>query len=656
MKYLFEILSFILLLHMLLFAQPWQQNDAIFNPSGVPSLMFSHPRFTDLDEDGDFDMILGNMSDKPLYLENIGTESTPKFQVGSGDIFSLVSSLDAEAGVMADINGDGKTDFITGGYTGLHLYKNAGIPEFPIFVKEEGYFSGIHAGSYPVPDLGDVDDDGDLDLVLGFSEDGSVKIYFNTGTDSVAQFSDNNTLFIGDVGLYAYPVFCDIDTDGDLDLLIGRDGHGFAFYRNNGNAANGTWYPDAIPFNGIGSDTYFNSPGVADLNGDGKLDLVYGSGSGPLNYFQNTGTAQTPVWTRNTTLFGGTLDVGGASNPVFYDYDFDGDQDLFSGSNLGDIKYYENTGTAHSPAWKEKSSSFSGLKHSIYASVAIGDVNQDSLPDAIVGDLSGHLYFHKNTGSGFIFQSDVLSHISLGGWSVPRLVDMDDDADLDLVAGNEDGNLFYFENQGTPDNPDWVEIVDYFKGIDVGSNCVPSVSDFTGNGRLDVLTGNMWRELHFFTFQDSMWKEDTTFFAGIVGGQNMSPALIDMDCDGDQDLVLGCYEGTFSYYENLAGTTNLTDQHIILPDDIGLKNYPNPFNASTTIEFVLSMATPASLAIFDLRGREVRSWRFSKLSQGVHALNWDGCKQDGSPVGSGVYIYQIRTPVHVSSKKMILLK
>jgi hypothetical protein len=166
----------------------------------------------------------------------------------------------------------------------------------------------------------------------------------------------------------------------------------------------------------------------------------------------------------------------------------------------------------------------------------------------------------------------------------------------------------------------------------------------------------MWQELHFFTFQDSMWKEDTTFFAGIVGGQNMSPALIDMDCDGDQDLVLGCYEGTFSYYENLAGTTNLTDQHIILPDDIGLKNYPNPFNASTTIEFVLSMATPASLAIFDLRGREVRSWRFSKLSQGVHALNWDGCKQDGSPVGSGVYIYQIRTPVHVSSKKMILLK
>ncbi|NLH23332.1 MAG: hypothetical protein GX474_02320, partial [Bacteroidales bacterium] len=54
---------------------------------------------------------------------------------------------------------------------------------------------------------------------------------------------------------------------------------------------------------------------------DGQYDLVYGTASGPLQYYVNNGTAQNPSWQQNTALFGGVLDVGGASNPVFYDFD-----------------------------------------------------------------------------------------------------------------------------------------------------------------------------------------------------------------------------------------------------------------------------------------------------------------------------------------------
>jgi len=654
MKKYHKVFLLILLLQSILLAQPWLQNDAIFNPSGVPSLMFSHPRFADIDGDGDYDLILGHMNDKPLYMENIGSKTSPKFQIAD-DIFSMVSSLDAEAAVMADINKDGKDDLITGGYTGLHLYKNVGLPDFPMFIKEEGYFSGINAGSYPVPDMGDVDNDGDLDLVLGLSENGMVKIYFNTGNDSIAEFSESNSLIIGDVGLYAYPVFYDLDGDGDLDIVVGRDGSGFTYYKNAGTAENGNWQADASIFSGIAYDTYFNSPAIVDLNGDGKPDLIYGSGSGPLNYFRNSGTVQNPTWTRNSSVFGGVLDVGGASSPFFFDYDGDGDLDMFSGSNLGNIKYYENTGTIHAPTWKEKSSYFSSLKHSIYSSVTIGDVNNDSLPDAIVGDLSGNLYLHLNNGTGFTLVSDALSHITLGGWSVPRLVDFDGDGDLDIVAGNENGNLYYFENQGNLENPDWVEIPDYFNSIDVGSNCVPTIADFTGNGMMDVLTGTMWRELKFYTFQDGQWDKDTTFFSGIPCGQNTAPALVDLDGDGDCDLVLGCYEGTFSYFENRSVVSNITDQEVILPD-FNIYNYPNPFNASTTIEFSLPLSTPVHIKIVDLRGREIRSWSFSQMSAGVRSLNWDGSMNNGSPAGSGIFIYHIRTNETAQTGKMVLLK
>ncbi len=648
-RILFFCIAAVLLFNSEVIAQPWVQNDAIFNPSGIPSLPFSQPRLADLDGDGDSDMIIGNTEDTPFFLENSGTATNPAFFPGD-DIFAGISFLDAEMGVLKDIDGDGDLDFVAGGFNGLNLFTNTGSVSSPVFEKTEGFFVGLNVGSNPVPDLADIDNDGDLDMVVGLSESGMVKLYFNLGSPVMAQFTEASSIEVGDVGLYAYPNFCDLDADNDQDLLVGRDEHGFIYYQNTGTPENAVWEINIAVFAGLGNQTYWNSSDLADLNGDGKFDLIFGSASGPLNYYINSGTPTSPTWQVNTTLFGGVLDVGGASNPCFFDWDGDGDLDLFTGCQLGDIKYYENTGTIVGPAWEENSSYFVSLKHSIYSAVAIGDVNGDNFLDAIVGDLNGKLFYHRNTGSGFVFENEVMSTVNLGGWSAPRLVDFDNDGDLDIVAGNEAGNLTYLENQGSASSPDWVVIPGFFGGIDVTSNCVPAIADLDGDGDLDILTGNGWSEVQYFENVGETWVENPEPIQGITGNQNTTPAFADLDADGDLDLTLGQYNGTFNYYRNQRIVSAISVQEQIKGFTLN-PVFPNPFGSSTTMSIEIPTVSDVIMQIFDQSGHKVFTQEWLQMSAGHHSYNWEV-----SSLSSGIYFIQLSVGNQRQTIKAVLEK
>jgi len=639
-------------------AQPWHQNDVIFNPSGIPSLTFSQPRFADIDADNDFDLILGSTSDRPIFFENTGSATNPSFQAGL-DIFAPIAALDAEMGVFHDLDNDGDSDFICGGFTGLNFYENIGDSISPVLQKVDLFFDGLVVGSNPVPTFADLDADSDLDLLVGLSENGSLKYFPNTGTANTAIYLESDAQIWYDVGRYAYPYFSDLDNDGDFDLLVGKDIYGFSYYKNLGDSSSWQWQDASSLFSGLGFTTYWNSPCLVDLNNDNKNDLVFGTASGPLNYYRNTGSASSPTWTLNSSLFGGVLDVGAASSPCLIDFDFDGDFDLLSGVQFGSAKYYKNVGTPSGPAWQANHTYFNSISHSIYLSVTAGDVNNDSLPDIVAGNVDGHLFFHENTGTGFSYDSLVFNGIDLGDWSAPKLVDMDYDNDLDIVAGNEDGNLFYFENSGTADSASWQEILGFFGAIDVGSNCVPAVGDIDDDGDMDIITGDgaNSQNIQFFRNDSGTWIEDSTVVSGITVGQNAAPALADLDNDGDLDLTIGNYSGTFNYYENQNATFIPTTKENFLPNKFLLVNvYPNPFNLSTVFNINIQKSGNLKLKMFNQLGQTVidKNIGYKNAQQFQYRLTFP------EHLSSGIYYYSVMLQNENSIKnatgKIILLK
>ena len=85
-------------------------------------------------------------------------------------------------------------------------------------------------------------------------------------------------------------------------------------------------------------------------------------------------------------------------------------------------------------------------------------------------------------------------------------------------------------------------------------------------------------------------------------------------------------------------------------------SYPNPFNPTTTIEFVLPEAGPAVLEIYNMAGQKIRILVSQSMAPGVHTVSWDGKDGNGSPVSSGLYIASLRAGQYAAAHKMLLLR
>lgn len=84
--------------------------------------------------------------------------------------------------------------------------------------------------------------------------------------------------------------------------------------------------------------------------------------------------------------------------------------------------------------------------------------------------------------------------------------------------------------------------------------------------------------------------------------------------------------------------------------------FPNPFNPVATIRFSLSEQKHASIRIYDVTGRLVRTLVDGILSRGEHRVRWEGRNRRGAEVASGVYFYRLTTPGYTRTRRMILLR
>lgn len=86
------------------------------------------------------------------------------------------------------------------------------------------------------------------------------------------------------------------------------------------------------------------------------------------------------------------------------------------------------------------------------------------------------------------------------------------------------------------------------------------------------------------------------------------------------------------------------------------QNYPNPLNPSTLIKYSCGKEVYVTIKIYNILGQEVTTLVSGKKSAGVHQIWWDGKNEQGKPLASGLYLYQIKAGPFVQSKKLLILR
>jgi hypothetical protein len=184
------------------------------------------------------------------------------------------------APAAGDLDGDGDADLLVGSFSArVALARNDGSG----FTVTDSALVTIPRGSNTTPTLGDLDGDGDLDLLVGEAS-GSLNFYRNDGSRTAPAFALVSETFEDiKVGRRSAPHLADLDGDGDLDLLVGTDEGGLALFRNQGSRTawrfvrDASFLPEVPPM---------SAPAAGDLDGDGRAELLVGNSGGGAIYLR----------------------------------------------------------------------------------------------------------------------------------------------------------------------------------------------------------------------------------------------------------------------------------------------------------------------------------------------------------------------------------
>jgi hypothetical protein len=290
------------------------------------------PEVSDLDGDGDLDLLIGDHLGRMWWVENASARK-PQFSHAAplADATGTPITVSARARpAVGDCDGDGLPDLLIGDTTGtLELYRGTtqGLELAEPLPLE---LPGPTAIS---PVLADLDKDGSPDLLLG-DTDGFVSHYQLPGGAPVSRGYLRATEVPFDLGRYAAVTAADYDGDGQNDVIAGgASGHIWVSFKRGD-----TYEPPHIITDfegkliraGEASDAEPCAwPRLADVNGDGSADLLVGNIRGTVQVWLNQGGFRYAGYLK---LAGQPIRAGGLSAIHITDYDGDGDPDLFVGT------------------------------------------------------------------------------------------------------------------------------------------------------------------------------------------------------------------------------------------------------------------------------------------------------------------------------------
>jgi hypothetical protein len=537
-----------------------------------------------------------------------------------------------------------------------------------------------HVGAIGVG-VGDVDNDGDLDIVGTAQTSGMVLLWENDGADPPGFTEHTVATPPGAAGIDV----ADIDADGRLDMVISMvDPRNKIVWKQNQGGDPIVWGNQVIqnPWR----DAWEISTG--DVDGDGNLDVMCTCWStADVTWWRNDGND--PIaWTPH--LVDGSL--MGAHSVRGADLDGDGDMDLAAAAGLGHkIVVYWSDG-ADSITWtrQEVETGFTGAR-----SVWIDDIDRDGDLDIAGICWTSDLAWWSNDGGDPVVWTRQTITVSADGGHALCIADLngDDRPDI-LTATNGNNRITWWENGGGSPIV-WTERVvsDTFEG-----SISVRAGDVDGDGDLDpvgVCWGgdqfSWWEATEFDSsgeLTSSILDAGTGTSAGTIDWNAVEPAgtgIVFQVRSSDDPGNLGSWSnditgpgslpgptGRYLQYRALLETSD-TDVSAILKDvtldltqagiidqsvlsTIRLSAHPNPFRPQLTVSLSLPAREQVRLGVFDVMGREVHSIVAGSLEPGDHRWSWDGYGRDGSLLAPGVYWLCLEAGGTHRSRELVLLR